>query len=63
MKATNIRVMADTKKEFDSCGLYGDSADSILKRLVVFYKKYHNSKGEVVDESLSLFSDLKDKVK
>lgn len=58
-KATNIRVLEDTKKEFDKCGVYGDTADTILKRLVEFYQKFHNHRGEIVEESLSIYADLK----
>ena len=39
-KATNIRVLETTKADFDKCGKYGDSADSILKRLINFYVKW-----------------------
>ena len=39
-EATNIRVYKDTKKEFETCGNYGDTADAILRKLVKFYKKY-----------------------
>ena len=39
-RATNIRVYEDTKEDFEKCGKYGDSADSILKRLINFYKKW-----------------------
>ena len=40
IKATNIRIHEDTKKEFDACGTYEDTADTILKRLINFYNKY-----------------------
>jgi len=39
-EATNIRVYDDTKKEFETCGSYGDTADTILRKLIKFYKKY-----------------------
>jgi hypothetical protein len=39
-KATNIRVYEDTKLDFEKCGKYGDSADSILKRLIGFYNRW-----------------------
>ena len=39
-KATNIRVLETTKSDFDKCGKYGDSADSILQRLINFYNKW-----------------------
>lgn len=61
MRAYNIRVMEDTKKEFESCGIYGDSADSILKRLVTFYKKYHDNEKKITEEELSLFQEIKKK--
>jgi len=38
-KATNIRVYADTKKEFEMCGCYGDTADTLLRKLISVYKK------------------------
>jgi len=44
-EATNIRVYDDTKKEFETCGSYGDTADTILRKLVKFYKKYMNKEG------------------
>ena len=31
---TSIRVMRSTKKRFDACGIYGESADDILNRLI-----------------------------
>jgi hypothetical protein len=31
---TSIRVMRNTKKRFDACGIYGESADDILNRLI-----------------------------
>lgn len=37
-EATNIRVYKDTKKEFETCGNYGDTADTILRKLIKFYK-------------------------
>jgi hypothetical protein len=39
-KAANIRIQDDTKQEFEKCGKYGDTADSILKKLINFYNKY-----------------------
>ncbi len=39
-KATNIRVYETTKVDFEKLGKYGDSADSILKRLINFYNKW-----------------------
>ena len=39
-EATNIRVYEDTKKDFESCGKYGDTADTILRKLISVYKKY-----------------------
>lgn len=41
-RASSIRVYDNTKKEFEACGIYGDSADTILQRLINFYKKYRD---------------------
>jgi predicted DNA-binding protein len=38
-EATNIRIHEDTKKELESLGRYGDTADSIVKKLIKFYKE------------------------
>jgi len=39
-EATNIRVYEDTKKDFEACGRYGDTADTILRKLIDFYKAH-----------------------
>ena len=38
-EAKNIRIYEDTKKEFESIGKYGESADDILRRLINNYRK------------------------
>ena len=39
MKTTLIRVSLETKEELSKLGKYGDSMDSIIKRLIDRYKK------------------------
>lgn len=38
--ATNIRIYEDTKKDLEEIGKYGDTADTIIRRLIAFYKRY-----------------------
>jgi hypothetical protein len=37
--ATNIRIYRDTKKELEAIGKYGDTADTIIKKLIQFYNE------------------------
>jgi hypothetical protein len=61
-ETTNIRIGREIKKKFDKLGNYGENASDIMTKLVNFYIQFHNSKGEIVHESLSIFDDVEKKV-
>jgi hypothetical protein len=57
-EVTNIRIGKEIKKEFDKLGQYGENASDILTRVVKFYTRFHNAKGELITESPSIFDDV-----
>lgn len=44
MSSTNIRVDVETRDRIAKLGKYGDTADTILKRVLDFYEKEHKDK-------------------